>query len=164
LGAFRRDQAVARVHRRLLRQPPRLAGAAPRRQPVRGSGDERRGRGDRDRRRACRAAPRGRAAGAGLLFRPPAPLGGTGRGRRGGLVTAADWWDQTDSSIQDFSEALGAAPMRFDTTSPPLNMNSAGMPRTPSEAGVSGLSSTFTFTTLMRPAYSSDSSSSAGPI
>ena len=44
---------------------------------------------------------------------------------------APDRGGQTVSSIHPFSEALGAAPVRFDTTSPPLNMNSAGMPRTP---------------------------------
>ena len=45
---------------------------------------------------------------------------------------------QTLSSIQPFSEAFGAAPVRLEMTSPSLNMKSAGMPRTPYWAGRSG--------------------------
>ena len=71
---------------------------------------------------------------------------------------------QTLSSIQPLSDAFGAAPVRFEITSPPLNMNSAGMPRTPYWAGRFGFSSTFTLATISLPSYSSASSSSAGPI
>jgi hypothetical protein len=86
---------------------------------------------------------------AALADRPDSPEGLTGSDRR---------------LIQFASAALGAAPTLFDTTWPSLNRNSAGMPRTPRTAGLSGFSSTLTFTILTLPAYSAASSSSAGPI
>ena len=72
--------------------------------------------------------------------------------------------DQMAVAIQVARAALGAAPTLFDTTSPFLNMNNAGMPRTPSMAGLSGFSSTLIYTILILPPYSADSSSTAGPI
>ena len=44
--------------------------------------------------------------------------------------------------------------MRFETTSPSLNMNSVGMPRTPNWAGRSGFSSMLTLAILMLASYS----------
>ena len=64
-----------------------------------------------------------------------APRGVSGGARTSRLFRGAD---QIDSSIQLCSAALGLAPAMFDTTCPSLKMNSAGMPRTPIEAGEFG--------------------------
>src|SRR6056297_81391 len=80
------------------------------------------------------------------------------------LIASYDRGGQMLSSIQLCSAALGAAPARFDTTSPSLKMNNAGMPRMPSWVAVLGLESTSTLATLILPPISSDSSSRAGPI
>src|SRR6056297_4210718 len=68
------------------------------------------------------------------------------------------------SSIQLCSAALGAAPARFEITSPFLKMNSAGIPRTPMATAEFGLLSTSTLAILILPSISADNSSRAGPI
>ena len=66
----------------------------------------------------------------------------------------ADVGAETWRSSRETIAAFGCAPTMRSTSLPPLNTSSVGMLRTPKRADVAGLSSTFIFATLTRPAIS----------
>ena len=59
--------------------------------------------------------------------------------------------DQAALEIQEASAVLGAAPTLMSATSPPLNMASVGIERTPNWAASSGFSSMFSLQTFSLP-------------
>src|SRR5437764_14023125 len=67
-------------------------------------------------------------------------------------------------SIIALKSFLLRAPTTCSTTSPPLTMNTAGMPLMWNFTASSWFSSTFTLPTFTRPLYSSASSFNEGPI